>query len=93
MYVAISAIHAPFVVFTESTATDGWKWTRWGTAFTGGVDGRDPMVLQLVNPLSTGQFIIYYTGTDPDVLEDNVTHVTYYRTSDDLLNWSDPGYL
>lgn len=64
-----------------------------GTLFTGGVDGRDPMVLDLEAASSPNPFpfryIIYYCGTNPDdATISNVNHVTYYRTSNDLLTWS-----
>ena len=52
------------------------------------------MVLDLEATSKSGnpypfRYIIYYCGTNPD--DDtisNVNHVTYYRTSNDLLNWS-----
>ncbi|KAH3732334.1 family 43 glycosylhydrolase [Pelomyxa schiedti] len=74
-----------------ATSVDGWKWERQGTMFTGGVDGRDPMVLKFVTPVGGASYIIYYTGTNPDELSDTVSHVTYYRTSNDLYTWSEPG--
>lgn len=63
---------------------------------------QDPMVMNL-GPDFDNQWVIYYCGTNPDKvctllglslttqLDDNVTHVTYYRTSSDLLKWSEPG--
>lgn len=70
---------------------DLYNWQRKGTLFTGGVDGRDPMVLDLGttdNPFSY-RYVIYYCGTEPDDPSiNNVSHVTYCRTSNDLLNWS-----
>lgn len=34
-------------LLNEAVSTDLWNWKRLGTVFTGGVDGRDPMVLNL----------------------------------------------
>lgn len=71
-----------------ATSTDLWNWTRRGTLFTAGVDGRDPMVMKLPESYSNA-WIMYYCGTSPNQLHDNVSHVTYYRTSRDLINWSE----
>lgn len=36
-------------------------------------------------------WIIYYCGTNPDRPDiNNVNHVTYYRLSKDLRDWSEP---
>lgn len=70
-----------------ATSRDLWYWNRVGTLFTAGVDGRDPMVMfDSIN----SRWIIYYTGTDPDQLIDDVNHVTFCRTSHDLRSWSSP---
>jgi arabinan endo-1,5-alpha-L-arabinosidase len=72
-------------------SSDLWTWTQQSTLFTGGVDGRDPMVLDLGQGFPY-RFIIYYCGTVPnDARVSNVSHVTYYRTSNDLVHWSDYG--
>ena len=75
-----------------ATSRDLWNWTRVGVLFEGGVDGRDPMVLDRGEAFSGSgsRFLIYYTGTDPDTLQNNVQHVHYMRRSDDLLKWSPP---
>ncbi len=70
-----------------ATSSDLWNWSRYGTLFTGGIDGRDPMVLNLGSSFND-TWIIYYTGTNPDALNVQVDHVTYYRTSSDLIHWS-----
>jgi hypothetical protein len=60
-----------------------------GTLFTGGVDGRDPMVMNLGEEYNNS-WIMYYCGTNPDKLDNNVLHVTYYRMSSDLIHWTAP---
>lgn len=47
------------------------------------------MVINL-GPEFDNKWIIYYCGTNPDKLSGDVSHVTFYRTSFDLLNWSEP---
>ncbi|MDP2439144.1 MAG: hypothetical protein Q8P67_25635 [archaeon] len=78
-----------------AVSADLYRWARKGTLFTGGVDGRDPMVLDLgpvgstSNPTWPFRYLIYYCGTVPDdPSQSNVSHVTYYRTSSDLSSWS-----
>jgi arabinan endo-1,5-alpha-L-arabinosidase len=74
-----------------ATSDDLWNWRRVGVLFEGGVDGRDPMVLDRGESMEgKGRFIIYYTGTDPDTLANNITHCHYARMSDDLLHWGPP---
>lgn len=66
-----------------ATSTDLYSWTRNpdGPLFRDGYEARDPYVIQI-----DGQWVMYYTGTsDPN----GGKHVVLYRTSDDLLNWSE----
>lgn len=67
------------------------QWTRLGTLFTSGWDGRDPMVMNL-GPKFNNTWAIYYCATTPDAGR-NVTHVTYVRTNPHITNgqgWSEP---
>lgn len=71
-----------------ATSVDGFSWRRIGTLFSAGVDGRDPMVMRLPDD---GGWVMYYTGTVPNEVRDDVEHVTFFRTSKDLLHWSPEG--
>ena len=64
-----------------ATSTDLFTWTRAGTLFRDGWEGRDPMVLRLGS-----LWIMYYCGTS-DLNGGN--HVVLYRTSPDLFTWSE----
>ncbi len=66
-----------------ATSTDLAHWTRHadGPLFRDGYDARDPMVLWLED-----RWVMYYCATsDPD----GGHHVVAYRTSTDLVTWSE----
>lgn len=80
-----------------ATSTDLWEWERHeeNPLFTDGWSGRDPMVIRLPEDLDAtgasgeslaGKWIMYYTATDPP---DGGNRIVAYRTSDDLIHWSD----
>lgn len=82
-----------------ATSQDLRRWERHenNPMFTDGFAGRDPMVMRLPEDLEAtgpageslaGKWIMYYTATDPP---EGGNHVVAYRTSDDLVNWSDRG--
>ena len=71
-----------------ATSPDLFNWTRHGALFTGGIDGRDPMVLDRGEAFGNVRFVIYYTGTNPNNLVGPWHHVHYCRTSGDLFTWS-----
>ncbi len=66
-----------------ATSTDLYHWTRepTGPLFRDGFEARDPMVLKVGN-----QWVIYYCATDDPA---GGHHVVAYRTSSDLVHWSD----
>ncbi len=68
-----------------ATSTDLDHWTRRpeGALFRDGYDARDPMVLQIDN-----RWVMYYCATDDPT---GGHHVVAYRTSDDLVHWSERG--
>lgn len=66
-----------------ATSPDMWDWTRVETnpLFTDGFHARDPMVMKLGD-----EWVMYYTAnSDPA----GGNHIVAYRTSSDLLNWSE----
>ncbi|WP_157979939.1 DUF2961 domain-containing protein [Kribbella monticola] len=66
-----------------ATSTDLVHWTR-STAnplFTDGFDGRDPMVHKVGK-----QWVMYYTANSTP---SGGNHIVAYRTSNDLLHWSE----
>ena len=66
-----------------ATSKDLFKWTRLSTGplFRDGHSARDPMVTQV-----DGLWHIYYCATERPT---GGHHVTAYRTSTDLLHWSE----
>lgn len=68
-----------------ATSTDLFTWTRLasGPLFRDGYEARDPMVTRVGN-----QWVMYYTATSTT---SGGNHVVAYRTSDDLIHWSDRG--
>lgn len=66
-----------------ATSTDLVNWTRSpaNPLFTDGFDGRDPMVLKV-----GAQWVMYYTANSTP---SGGNHIVAYRTSDDLLHWSE----
>ncbi|MFI1913563.1 glycosyl hydrolase family 32 [Nocardia sp. NPDC020380] len=66
-----------------ATSTDLFEWTRHpgNPVFRDGYDARDPMLLRLGE-----QWVMYYCATSTPA---GGNHVVAYRTSTDLLNWSD----
>lgn len=66
-----------------ATSTDLWTWTRHptGPLFRDGFDARDPFVTRI-----DGRWVMYYTAnSDPA----GGNHTVMYRTSDDLVTWSE----
>lgn len=66
-----------------ATSTDLYHWDRHpgNPLFTDGFDARDPMVRRVGD-----RWVMYYTAnTDPD----GGHHLVAYRTSTDLVHWSD----
>jgi arabinan endo-1,5-alpha-L-arabinosidase len=76
----------------QAVSKDLLSWERLGTLFEAGVDGRDPMLLDLgADAQRAHRFVLYYTGTNPDsVTAPNVSHVTFCRQSSDLFTWGAP---
>lgn len=68
-----------------ATSTDLYHWTREpsGPLFRDGVEARDPMVLKV-----GAHWVMYYCATDDPA---GGHHVVAYRTSTDLVHWSDRG--
>ncbi|WP_040820303.1 glycosyl hydrolase family 32 [Nocardia jiangxiensis] len=66
-----------------ATSTDLRQWTRHpqGPLFRDGYDARDPMVLRLDD-----RWVMYYCATSEPA---GGNHVVAYRTSTDLVHWSD----
>ncbi|WP_280368194.1 glycosyl hydrolase family 32 [Nocardia wallacei] len=66
-----------------ATSTDLRRWTRHpgGPLFRDGYDARDPMVLRLGD-----RWVMYYCATSEP---GGGHHVVAYRTSTDLVHWSD----
>lgn len=66
-----------------ATSTDLVTWERHpaGPLFRDGYDARDPMVVRV-----GGQWVMYYTATSDPA---GGNHTVMYRTSDDLVAWSD----
>ncbi|GAB2546572.1 glycoside hydrolase family protein [Nocardia heshunensis] len=66
-----------------ATSTDLFHWTRHpgSPVFRDGYDARDPMVLRL-----NDQWVMYYCATSAP---SGGHHVVAYRTSADLVHWSD----
>lgn len=62
---------------------DLWNWSRFegNPLFKDGYDARDPFILKVGN-----QWVMYYTATDKPA---GGHHIVAYRTSEDLLRWSD----
>ncbi len=72
-----------------------WERHEANPMFTDGWDARDPMVIRLPDDSEAtdengqslaGKWVLYYTATDPAT---GGNYVVAYRTSDDLINWSD----
>ncbi|WP_437916737.1 family 43 glycosylhydrolase [Sorangium sp. So ce302] len=76
--------HTQYAI-SVATSPDLWTWTRHpgGPLFRDGYDARDPMVLRL-----GGHWIMYYTATSDPA---GGNHVVAYRTSADLVHWSERG--
>ncbi|MFC9997110.1 glycosyl hydrolase family 32 [Nocardia sp. NPDC127526] len=68
-----------------ATSTDLFRWTRWpeGPLFRDGYDARDPMVTRI-----GGEWVMYYCATSTP---EGGNHVVAYRTSRDLVHWSERG--
>jgi beta-fructofuranosidase len=68
-----------------ATSADLFHWTRRpaGPLFTDGYDARDPMIRRL-----DAGWIMYYCATSTPA---GGNHIVAYRTSPDLLTWSEPG--
>ncbi|UYM05917.1 glycoside hydrolase family protein [Solicola gregarius] len=68
-----------------ATSTDLYHWERHpeNPLFTDGYDARDPMVLRVGD-----QWVMYYTANSRP---DGGHHIVAYRTSDDLVHWSERG--
>lgn len=66
-----------------ATSRDLWHWTRYtgDPLFRDGYDARDPFVLRV-----GGQWVMYYDATSAPA---GGNHIVAYRTSSDLLHWSD----
>ncbi|MGW4353368.1 glycosyl hydrolase family 32 [Nocardia sp. NPDC004582] len=66
-----------------ATSTDLFTWTRHPASpvFRDGYDARDPMVLRV-----DGRWVMYYCATSTPA---GGNHVVAYRTSADLVHWSD----
>nr|UTI67641.1 hypothetical protein [Actinoallomurus sp. ID145808] len=66
-----------------ATSTDLYHWTRRpdGPLFRDGYDARDPYVMRL-----GGRWVMYYTANSAP---GGGNHIVAYRTSTDLVNWSD----
>lgn len=66
-----------------AVSPDLWHWTRHpgGTLFRDGFEARDPMVLR-----AGDRWVMYYCATDEPA---GGHHVVCWRTSNDLVNWSD----
>eukprot|EP01117_Protostelium_nocturnum_P014157 TRINITY_DN5355_c0_g1_i1.p2 TRINITY_DN5355_c0_g1~~TRINITY_DN5355_c0_g1_i1.p2 ORF type:complete len:303 (-),score=40.25 TRINITY_DN5355_c0_g1_i1:55-963(-) len=66
-----------------ATSTDLFKWTRLpsGPLFYDGYDARDPYITKI-----NGKWVMYYDGNSTP---QGGNHVVLYRTSDDLIHWSD----
>ena len=66
-----------------ATSEDLFDWTRHPSnpLFEDGFDARDPMVTRIRD-----QWVMYYTATSTPA---GGHHVVAYRTSDDLVNWSE----
>jgi len=66
-----------------ATSPDLETWTRHpdGPLFRDGYDARDPMVIRIDD-----QWVMYYTATSDPA---GGNHTVMYRTSDDLVDWSD----
>ncbi len=66
-----------------ATSTDLKTWTRRSVnpLFTDGYDARDPMVIRVRD-----KWVMYYTATSKP---SGGNHIVAYRTSDDLLHWSE----
>jgi hypothetical protein len=67
------------------TTKDLVRWSKPRVMFEDGFQARDPMVLRLP---SENRWVMYYTATESP---DGGRHVVAFRTSDDLLHWSDRG--
>jgi hypothetical protein len=66
-----------------ATSTDLWHWTRYrgDPMFRDGFDARDPFVMRV-----GGRWVMYYDATSDPA---GGNHVVAYRTSTDLMHWSD----
>lgn len=66
-----------------ATSPDLWHWTRYtgDPLFRDGYDARDPFVLRVGR-----EWVMYYCATSTPA---GGNHVVAYRTSTDLLHWSD----
>eukprot|EP01113_Clastostelium_recurvatum_P041152 TRINITY_DN6494_c0_g1_i1.p1 TRINITY_DN6494_c0_g1~~TRINITY_DN6494_c0_g1_i1.p1 ORF type:complete len:556 (-),score=95.70 TRINITY_DN6494_c0_g1_i1:22-1689(-) len=71
------------------TSPDLYTWTFKEILFEDGFDGRDPMVMNLGSKFNN-TWVMYYCGTTPNSGSPSVHHVTYARTSVDLVSWSHP---
>jgi arabinan endo-1,5-alpha-L-arabinosidase len=64
-----------------ATSPDLWTWTRRAALFEDGYDARDPFVIRVGE-----DWVMYYTATS---YPEGGNHLVAYRTSSDLLRWSD----
>jgi glycerophosphoryl diester phosphodiesterase len=83
-YLFYAAGPGPLFKMQLATSQDLRSWTRHpgNPLFRDGYNARDPMVARV-----HGRWVMYYTAnTDP---QGGGNYVVAYRTSDDLVNWSD----
>jgi hypothetical protein len=73
-----------------ATSSDLRHWTRHAAnpLFVDGWDGRDPMVIRVGDPSHAQEWVMYYTATSEP---SGGNHVVAYRTSEDLIHWSERG--
>ncbi|MFB9909545.1 hypothetical protein [Allokutzneria oryzae] len=83
-YCGGDADHSSYAI-NLATSPDLRTWTRHpgGPLFRDGFDARDPFVTRV-----DGRWVLYYTAT---VHPDGGNFVVAYRTSDDLVRWSERG--
>lgn len=84
MFYAGGGVDHAAAAMNLATSTDLCNWSRLpsGPLFHDGYDARDPMVIRIDD-----RWVMYYCATSEPA---GGNHVVAYRTSFDLLNWSDP---
>ncbi len=83
-YCAGDRDHARYKIHL-ATSKDLHEWQRHpeNPMVVDGYDARDPFILKLGDT-----FVMYYTATDP---ADSGNHIVAFRTSKDLIHWSERG--